>query len=236
MNQYQQNQFSNFSNMQQYQQVEYKTCQRARGSSTENEIYCGRSLPISQFTKGRSQCKECNSKVTKSYNFKNLSNFTEQITTMSQQLSQYQMAYQTLYQQYQQLEKTKNTSESSNDLDKICENLKRENTEFIEKMKVLQEKVDKTEKEKYSNYSNYSKQYSELLNSHETLKQDKLQLEAQLSQLSQLSQFEDMKHAEEIGRLNQELSTCYETISSLKDDKTELMDQIRILKRKHDSK
>lgn len=228
MNQYQQSQFSNFSNMQQYQQVEYKTCQRARGSSTENEIYCGRSLPISQFTKGRSQCKECNSKVTKSYNLKNLSNFTEQITTMSQQLSQYQMAYQTLYQQYQQLEKTKNTSESSNELDKMCEDLKRENTEFIERMNVLQEKVDKTEK--------YNKQYSELLNSHETLKQDKLQLESQLSQLSQLSQFEDMKHAEEIGRLNQELSTCYETISSLKDDKTELMDQIRILKRKHDSK
>ncbi len=52
-----------------YQQpVEMKTCQRARGPHTEGEIYCGRTLPINYFSKGRSQCKECSAKKTKAYN------------------------------------------------------------------------------------------------------------------------------------------------------------------------
>ncbi len=52
-----------------YQQpVEMKTCQRARGPHTEGEIYCGRTLPINYFSKGRSQCKKCSAKKTKAYN------------------------------------------------------------------------------------------------------------------------------------------------------------------------
>ena len=64
---YQNNQYSNF-NPQYQQPVEMKTCQRARGPHTEGEIYCGRTLPINYFSKGRSQCKECSAKKTKAYN------------------------------------------------------------------------------------------------------------------------------------------------------------------------
>ena len=64
---YQNGQFTNINPA--YQQpVEMKTCQRARGPHTEGEIYCGRTLPINHFSKGRSQCKECSAKKTKAYN------------------------------------------------------------------------------------------------------------------------------------------------------------------------
>ena len=63
--QYNQGYHGNFS----YQQpVETKVCQRARGPHTEGEIYCGRTLPLNYFSKGRAQCKECSSKKTKVYN------------------------------------------------------------------------------------------------------------------------------------------------------------------------
>lgn len=61
------NQYQNNVNFVQ-QPVEMKTCQRARGPHTEGEIYCGKTLPINYFSKGRSQCKECSAKKTKAYN------------------------------------------------------------------------------------------------------------------------------------------------------------------------
>ena len=64
---HQNGQFTNI-NLAYQQQVEMKTCQRARGPHTEGEIYCGRTLPINHFSKGRSQCKECSAKKTKAYN------------------------------------------------------------------------------------------------------------------------------------------------------------------------
>lgn len=50
------------------QLIETKTCKRGRGKATETEFYCGRILPISSFTKGKSSCKECSNKKTKLYN------------------------------------------------------------------------------------------------------------------------------------------------------------------------
>ena len=50
------------------QLIETKTCKRGRGIPTETEFYCGRILPISSFTKGKSSCKECSNKKTKLYN------------------------------------------------------------------------------------------------------------------------------------------------------------------------
>lgn len=52
------------------QQVQTKICQRARGPHTEDEIYCGRELPINNFSKGRSQCKDCTNEKMKRYNEK----------------------------------------------------------------------------------------------------------------------------------------------------------------------
>lgn len=70
---YQNNQFTtiNLTHQQQLQPlqlIETKTCKRARGPHTEGEFYCGRILPITSFSKGRAQCKECSSKKTKVYN------------------------------------------------------------------------------------------------------------------------------------------------------------------------
>lgn len=50
------------------QLVETKTCKRGRGKPTETEFYCGRILPLTSFTKGKSSCKECSNKKTKLYN------------------------------------------------------------------------------------------------------------------------------------------------------------------------
>jgi DNA repair exonuclease SbcCD ATPase subunit len=50
------------------QLVESKTCKRGRGKPTETEFYCGRVLPLTSFTKGKSSCKECSNKKTKLYN------------------------------------------------------------------------------------------------------------------------------------------------------------------------
>lgn len=201
-----------FNYQQQYQQIpiEHKTCQRARGSSTENEVYCGRSLPISHFAKGRSQCKECNTKVTKNYNLTNINKFTEQITMMSQQLSYYQNAYQTLYQQYQELEKSKNTQVVSQD--------------HLARIKALEDEKLYLENE----YNSQANKYSELFNSYENLKQDQIEDEKLLEKMQG-----------EINILNTKLGKKEETISSLqndnsilKDEKVDLQDQIRVLKRK----
>lgn len=52
-----------------YQQlIKTKTCERKRGPKTENEFYCGRTLPENMFTGGKSQCKECSVKKTNHYN------------------------------------------------------------------------------------------------------------------------------------------------------------------------
>lgn len=48
--------------------VETKICQRARGPHTENEFYCGRTLPMNFFSRGRAQCKDCNAQKTRYYN------------------------------------------------------------------------------------------------------------------------------------------------------------------------
>ena len=70
---YQNNQYTtiNLAHQQQLQPlqlIQTKTCQRARGPHTEGEFYCGKILPLSSFSKGRAQCKECSSKKTKTYN------------------------------------------------------------------------------------------------------------------------------------------------------------------------
>lgn len=49
-------------------QIQTKICQRARGPHTEDEIYCGRTLTMDHFSKGRAQCKECSVKKTQVYN------------------------------------------------------------------------------------------------------------------------------------------------------------------------
>ncbi len=50
------------------QLIKTKTCERRRGPKTENEFYCGRILPETMFTGGKSQCKECSVKKTNHYN------------------------------------------------------------------------------------------------------------------------------------------------------------------------
>lgn len=50
--------------------IETRICQRGRGDHVEGEFYCGRTLPINYFSKGRGQCKDCSSNKTKAYNAK----------------------------------------------------------------------------------------------------------------------------------------------------------------------
>lgn len=55
-------------------QIQTKICQRARGPHTEGEIYCGKTLTMDHFSKGRAQCKECSVKKTQVYNQSKIQN------------------------------------------------------------------------------------------------------------------------------------------------------------------
>lgn len=106
---YQNNQYTNI-NLAHQQPVEMKTCQRARGPHTEGEFYCGRTLPINYFSKGRAQCKECSSKKTKVYNETKIATVIQQhsinpinhemeesLSKLSSELEQIKIEYQKYY-------------------------------------------------------------------------------------------------------------------------------------------
>ena len=204
---------------QQYEQ--YGTCQRGKGVHTPDEIYCGGTFPLSQFAKGRSQCKTCASSSTKQYNLKNIANMTQQITTLNSQVFSWSQAYNALYQEYYKvsLEKSDLASKTSNsDIDNRIRELEEksslEKSELTDKFKkeieVLSSKVKITE---------------EMCDEY---KQDIIEKDDAIKTLNI-----KIKELEKVNiSLKQKISNKDETIEELNKEITDFQDQVKILKKK----
>lgn len=204
---YQNSQYNmNFSQ----QPIEMKICQRARGPHTEGEIYCGRSLPLNYFSKGRAQCKECSAKKTQLYN-------ENKITTMIHQQSN--LSLNPLNKEMEDELKRVKT-----ELSTLLETLKLTTSE-LEQMKIEHKKYYDGALEYYNETLALKKEIETLTSSNSVMikKIDTIRLEFEEKTRNNLNT---------ISSLQKENTALKSENLTLSNDIKSLNDEIRVLERK----
>ena len=191
-------------------QIQTKICQRARGPHTEGEIYCGRTLTMDHFSKGRAQCKECSVKKTQVYN---------QSKVISQQPSE------ALYNHIQELEKS--IISLKHELYTISESLKIKTLELNESQ--IQYKKYYDGALEYYNETIKLKEDFEIitLSNNELLRKDKL-IQSELENKTGIIK----SSSETISSLQKENRELKSVNITLNNDIKTLNDEIRVLERK----
>lgn len=208
---YQNNQYNtiNLTNqlqMQQPQLIETKICQRARGPHTEGEFYCGKILPLSSFSKGRAQCKECSAKKTKIYNEIKIAAIVQQ----------------------QSLQSNINQQQSNNPINQeMKESLDKLSIE-LEQMKIEYKKYYDAALEYYNHNLSLNKELEE--------KQEKLNIltlsNNDLIKRNKILQSELDDKIRIIKTNTDTISSLQKEIKELKSENVSLNDEIRVLERK----
>ena len=164
---------------QQINNVETKKCKRTRGVHTETEEYCGRILPISCFTKGRTRCKECNNTSIKKYNEnKCISNSPTILENISKKYE---------FELNKMIEENKNLLDINTNLNELISNKEIELNKMIEENKNLldmnqnlNQEFNRKNRENQKFFDELSVEHNEEIN---TLKNDIQVLEDQIRTL-----------------------------------------------------
>lgn len=188
--------------------IETKICQRGRGPHLENEIYCGRTLTMDHFSKGRAQCKECSVKKTQVYN-----------------------ANKVLHQNITQVNTNKEMEETlkktTNELSLISNSLRGREVE-LEQMRNEYKKYYDSSLEYYNLTEKMKEENNKLSLLNDELTRNNKITKLELEKTKNLLLLSDNK----ITNLEEKNRECEEQISELNKEIKQMEDEIRILGRK----